>query len=181
VRFSGREIPEGLSSAKRREFIDSILNDPNVRHRFVFRQWPLIPPHSIIKPDPSLPSKMAPNRIGWWGSTLFDFFSVQLLLENERPFTTGSRLLNGEYGGVNAMAKDYIAWAEKEKGPELIPVYNIAKLIKSLENSAFSDKNTADEEDGMQEDTDLDTSKRHGEALTLPQPVVSHQKPINHS
>jgi hypothetical protein len=179
VRFSGREIPEGLSPAKRRKFIDSILNDPKVKHRFVFRQWPLIP-DLIIKPGISRQCKRAPNRLGRWGSTLFDFFNVPQVadLEFQWHITTGSILLNDTYEELNAMAKDCIAWAEKEKGPELIPVYNIAKLIKDLENSAFSDQPDEDE-DRMQEDTDLDTKKKHDEALTLPQPV-SHQRSIDH-
>jgi len=187
VRFSGRNIPEGLSPAKRREFIDSVLNDPSVKHRFVFRQWPLIPSHPIIKPENPLMAKTAPNGIRWWGSTLFDFFNVRWMV-NERSLTTGNKLLrwskeNCEYE-ANAEAKDYIAWAEKEKDPELVPVYNIANLIKNIENSAFSDKNTAEEEeDQMRGDTDSTTTKKHDidaeEELTLPQPV-SYQWPINH-
>jgi len=186
VRFSGRENPElgTLSPEERRKFIDSVLNDPSVKHRFVFRHWPRphavidwnnlkVPPnsHPVIRPENTLPGKMAPNRIQLWGSTLFDFFGVQRVagLENQRSLTTGSKLLrwckaNGEYEGVNAVARDCIAWAEKEKDPELVPVYNIANLIRNIENSAFSDKSSVEEEDRMQEDTDL-------EALTLPQPV----------
>jgi hypothetical protein len=157
VRFSGREIPDDLPPTKRRNIIDSILNDPNVKHRFVFRQWPLLP-SPPIKPEIPLQLKMVPNHIRWWGSTLFDFFSVQHTTssKSERTFkfTTGSGLLSGEYGGVNPMATDCIAWAEKEKDPELVPVYNIAKSIKRLEKSAHADK--AHEEEGrLQEATDL--------------------------
>ena len=70
------------------------------------------------------------------------------------------------------MAKQAIAWAEKEKDPEIVPVYNVANLIRSLENS---DMHTPKEEDRMQEDIDLDTivTKKHPK---LPRPVSPQKK-----
>ena len=194
VRYSGRYIsPEFewiLSPEERREGYDSILNNPRVKHRFVWRQWPRphavidwkniqIPlnEHPIIKPENSQPGKMAPNRVQLWGSTLFDFFGVQRVagMVHQRSLSTGSKLLrwckaNGEYEGVNVVAKDCIAWAEKEKDPELVPVYNVANLIKNLEHSAFYDAG--------EEDTYTDIAEK-ALALRLPQPV-SHRKSINH-
>lgn len=189
LRYSGKNIPEGLTPAKRREAIDSILNDPNVQHRLVFSKWPRPkevpgwkemnpPPYQIIKPENSLPGKMAPNGVQLWGSTLFDFFTVLRIpgLSKLRTFSSGSKLLewckaNGEYEGENAVAGQCIAWAEGEKDPEIVPVYNVANLIRSLENLAFADESAKDEES---REGRMEVDK---EPFVLPQPV-GHQKPI---
>jgi hypothetical protein len=176
IRNSGKSVSEDLPPSKRREAIDEILNDPQVKHRFVAFKWPRpdpIPnwknvdlksfgprPYEIISPKNSLPGKMAPNGVQLWGSTLFDFFKVQRIPGFTSLSTTscGSKLLawckaNGEYGD-KAPAKDCIAWAEKERDPEIVPVYEVAKMIKDIESLAYSSGNTAqtenpkDEEDG---------------------------------
>src|SRR6266545_4679675 len=89
-----------LSPEEWQEAIDSILNNPRVKHRFVFCKWPRHhavidlenpgpSPHPIIKPENSLPGKMAPNGVQLWGSTLFDFFNVQQV--HQRSLSTGSK------------------------------------------------------------------------------------------
>ena len=189
LRNSKKIIPEGLTTAKRREFVDSILNDLNVRQRFVSRRWPrpkAVPgwrelnpaPYQISNPENSNfpPGKMAPNGVRLWGSTLLDFYNVEKIpdLSDECTISTGSKLLgwckaNGEY--ENALAKQCISWAEDEKDPEVVPVYNIANLIRSLENSAFSED---EEQQGSKEDADAPDAKG---AFILPQPV-SDPKPV---
>ena len=85
----GKDIPRDLSPADRRKAIKAILNDPKIRHRYVFSTWPRPPPipdwrnvksleprpYEFITPENSEPGKMAPNGIQLWGATLFDFFS----------------------------------------------------------------------------------------------------------
>lgn len=165
IRFSGKSVSGDLPPTKRREAIDDILNDPQVKHRFVMFKWPRpdpIPnykkvdlkslnprPYEIISPKSSLPGKMAPNGVQLWGSTLLDFFKVQRIpgLPSLSTTSSGSKLLawckaNGEYGD-KAPAKDCIAWAEKEKDPEIVPVYKVAKMIKDIESLAYSSDNSA--------------------------------------
>jgi len=195
IRNSGKSVSEDLPLSKRREAIDDILNDLQVKHRFVVFKWPrpdpilnwknvdLGPrPYEIISPKNSLPGKMAPNGVQLWGSTLFDFFKVHRIPGFTSLSTTscGSKLLawckaNGEYGD-KAPAKDCIAWAEKERDPEIVPVYKVAKMIKDIESLAYSSGNTAqtenpkDEEDGgdNQDEPLHPVSDQHNEThLTL--------------
>ena len=173
LRNSEKTIPEGLTTAKRREFVDLILKDLNVKQRFVSRRWPRPKaPHQITDPENSNfpPGKMTPNGVQLWGSTLLDFYSVEKIpgLSNERTISTGSKLLgwckaNGEY--ENAVAKECISWAEDEKDPEIVPVYPVANLIRSLENSAFPED---EERQGSKEDSDAPDAQG---AFILPQPV----------
>jgi hypothetical protein len=178
-----KTIPEDLTPVMRREFLDLIRNDLKVRQRFVSRRWPRPkavpdwkelnpPPYQIIDPENSdfPPGKTAPNGITLWGSTLLDFYRVEKIpgLSDERIVLTGSKLLgwckaNGEYD--NGVAKQCISWAEDEKDPEVVPVYNIANLIRELENSAFSE---AEEQKGTKEDAEAPDAKG---PFVLPQPV----------
>ena len=161
IRQSGKEIPKNTSPTNRQEAIQLILNDPKVRHRFVFNTWPRPPPapgwinkdtktlnprpYACITPENSRPGKMAPNGMQLWGATLFDFFRVLRLpdIDNQSSISTGSKLLrwckeNGEYVGEKAVARHCIKWAERERPPELVPVYDIQILIMNLDELATS-------------------------------------------
>jgi len=186
LRYSGKEIPEGLTPEKRRGVINSILNDPDVRHRFVFSRWPRPeavpnwkemdpPPYNIIKPENSLPGKMAPNGVQLWGSTLMDFYAVERIpgLANLRTISTGSKLLTWCKANGEAVAKQCIEWAEDEKDPELVPVYNVANLIRSLEDLAFADESA----EVMEQEQSTDTAERP--SVHAKEPFMLHQ-PVGH-
>jgi len=126
-----------------------ILDDPHTRHRFIFSYWPRPlgirdavnqdpKPYEYITPENAELGKMAPGNIQLWGETLFDFYWVKRIPEcpNLQTLSTGSRLAQWarKFGEAETISKNEVDWANLEKDPRKVDVYDLEQLLKEQES-----------------------------------------------
>jgi hypothetical protein len=101
------------------------------KNRIVFRAWPRDPNGKTIMPSP-LRGKEAGNGLDLWGATLYDFYRVHRLpdMQSLSTISTGSRLAKWMRQAGELIARDELAWADKEEDPKEISPVDIAELIR---------------------------------------------------
>lgn len=133
------------------------LAAPTTKHRRIFSQWPRDPNGGTIRPENSKLGKMAPNRVQFWGATLFDFFYVRRIPDCPylATISTGSKLWEWMKEEGEHYAKHQMAKAEREPGPELVPPYPIDRLLKEFEVAAPVQRKGKEREGALQFGRDI--------------------------
>lgn len=118
------------------------LAAPTTKHRRIFSTWPRDPNGLTIRPENSKLGKMAPNKVQFWGATLFDFFYVRRIPDCPylATISTGSKLSEWMKENGEHYAKDQMARAEREPEPEVVPPYPVIRLLTDLEAANPAEK-----------------------------------------
>lgn len=111
------------------------LAAPTTKHRRIFSTWPRDPNGPVIRPENSKLGKMAPNKVQFWGATLFDFFYVRRIPDCPylATISTGSKLSEWMKEQGEHYAKDQMARAEREPAPQVVQPYPVDWLLRDLD------------------------------------------------
>ncbi len=110
-----------------------------VRHRAIRRQWPRDPKGPVIQ-GPYGTFKMAGNGLPLWGATVLDFFHTRRIADCpylELTSTSSKLLAFVKAVGELDHAPDEIAWAEQEADPVEIMPYDMATMLRDLDEGAL--------------------------------------------
>ncbi|KAG9308453.1 hypothetical protein JVU11DRAFT_11792 [Chiua virens] len=138
------ELPPGGRIFRVADGLDLHSVPPSVKSkeqkRFIFLYWPRDPKGKIIKPS-EIHGKEAGNGVQFWGATLYDFYFVRRMPDNDHFLTisTGSKLTKvmKEFGELDHAA-DQISLAAREPEPVEILAWDPAQAITAHERRIFA-------------------------------------------
>ena len=142
-----------------------LWNEETIRWRFIFSKWPRDPN--------SLADISSLNQQQHWGATLFDFYSVKLLVpeSQHRTFSSGRNLAAWMKANGEDYAKDQLEFAENEEDPYLIHPYEITGLIQDTDQSMDGKKGWIRDEKNKDVVEESESKIEEREYWKVPQPV----------
>ncbi|KAL4061993.1 hypothetical protein J3A83DRAFT_4066727, partial [Scleroderma citrinum] len=101
----------------------------------IFREWPRDPNGKNLAAGSKFRGKETPNGLLSWGATLYDFYCIRPILQEDCliAIMSGSHIAaTVRAAGETELAANQLAWADREADPCEVPVVDPGRLIEPL-------------------------------------------------